>query len=982
MSDIYFSSVGSQTHRYSHRDVSSSSRGIGQNWYPRDSIEWTPEISLDLLSFFTRIEYPFRSVFEIPFKEPLRSEIRRFLISLDAYIESPNPVIPYRDILYGSTLKDYSKTLKRIKRKSFETTWMVSHFEYPDWWNDVPSYKIKDIGDIFNYSYLIFWKGDSEDYKFGFNPVHIDEEYLDLFKEAVYSLLPEDSSFNKVDPIEILSQMSSSMSLDSDFKHKPHFKIKNKYLHFSKKRGICDRSVISVSPENYRDTVINNPSDLNTISMIDKQLLEILRVMPGHIHLSDKDVVTKRLHSLRKKCCYFIQRDLKKEGITKPRELLKAMMEVLHSKYPEITIFSYTDFFDTYILRVGEELVYPDRGHGLGMANALTTLMQLAIHKMILNESINYISDMYSKVLCINDDFVAGFTDADHVFEYWNIEDDIMDKLSIMREPTKSFTSDWCFVLAERYFIAGTEYEKTSYQLRELLLPLSCFNVTHAKEYFISAQTYCSSKYALRYLDEIRDYWGYEFYPTEFNYPHVVGGWINERINSVDMSLVLLEELELKSYHFRGFNATRVTARKRYKGNLVKSPKYILFGEPDIPEEYHEHFDLLPAKSLEEKYGKLLSHSRASFSNYWNRLYKKRQKVFKIPSEFPYLDLLEKIKKSRPTTQFYPNDSMIACYHSCNVRQGKIKEIYLDPNPHMALVSYYNETSYPFKERFSICFSNPDSTTKKTSSLFSKEIQRSLKSDEIAVLSTGKFHEVYYPSDGFKPEEQYLTPIKIGEVTSIINWGKGYPEVYERFEDDLIEEKRKIYGRLFSFEELVLINQYNLSRDHIRLVEYFSKNSGLDFKNSLEYISDNMPQREEKYFVAEQDSDEEDTDFHLTDERELEEGIIGRVTFRDLFIEGCPILWNVRHDWESYQYDSEQTLKYLNDLDNLIVIATFPGLYTPQKRVLEYERIRSGKDPILSHLIESSGVGRLLTDPTSAEAEDAYDAFDLFGDGD
>jgi len=68
-------------------------------WTPRSACEWSPDLQNEMMAFFVKCDYPFRLISEIPFGDPLRSEIRRFFISLDAYIDSPNPVIPYKDIL-------------------------------------------------------------------------------------------------------------------------------------------------------------------------------------------------------------------------------------------------------------------------------------------------------------------------------------------------------------------------------------------------------------------------------------------------------------------------------------------------------------------------------------------------------------------------------------------------------------------------------------------------------------------------------------------------------------------------------------------------------------------------------------------------------------------------------------------------------------------------------------------------------------------
>jgi len=280
---------------------------------------------------------------------------------------------------------------------------------------------------------------------------------------------------------------------------------------------------------------------------------------------------------------FFIQRDIRKEGITKPRELLKAILEVLNKKYPKIEIFSFTDFYDSFSLRVNDEVFFPKRGHGLGMANSLTTLMQLGVHNMIVNRLSNDIPEISADCLCLNDDFVVGFSDDYHKDEYWDMEDVVMDQLSILRAQEKSFESEYKFVIAERYITDSGEYKKESYQRRELLYPLTCYNIVHAKEYFISAQSYTSYKYRDDYIGEIMSYWGYEFFPNEINFPAKLGGWINDKINGVDMTLVISDRLEYNCFFAKVFFAARQSYKRRRKGDLYQSPIFSLYGEPVIP---------------------------------------------------------------------------------------------------------------------------------------------------------------------------------------------------------------------------------------------------------------------------------------------------------------------------------------------------------------------------------------------------------------
>lgn len=789
---------------------------------PREPCEWTPEISRLLLSYFAKCDKPFRFERNIPFQEPLRSEIRRFFISLDAYIDSPHPVIPYRDILYGSTNKDYAKTLKRIKRKSFETSWSANEFAYPDWWNEVPSYLIEDIGDIFNYSYLIFWQEDVEDdYLNGLIPVNQDPDVLQEFRAAVYNVLPE-REIEIIAKEEVLAQLSGSQALDSrTLKRKPHYLLKRQHLRFSRERGLALRTVIPVSPANTRDSIEVSPSDLNTISLLDRQVMEVLRHMKGHIHLTNKDEATKRIRKLNRKYSWFLQRDIKKEGITKPMTLLKIMLEVLHESYPDIEIFSYTTFFDNYTLITDDGVrIAMKRGHGLGMANALTTLMQIAIHNMVMQR----LSDQYGGIECdalaINDDFMAGFHILDEMENYWDEEDEVMAGLSVLREPNKSFYTHFHSVIAERYCYNGEEAPKVSYQLRELLYPLTCYNIVMAKEYFIAAQVYCNVKYTAKYIGEIRNYWGHEFFHDEFRYPSLCGGWINESINGVDMSLVLLDKLPFSEKVCRGFKASSASYKFYPKDGKLLSPFQIIYGNPRFPDKYDDHFDFLSESELDFKYGRKLQRDSKFFRYYWDILKTKRANLFNEQYKLTFKQFIDEAVKAFPIKQFYPIEQMIDHYAQGDVYGGTIRDYYLDPNPRVACLAKYNTTTYPFKEEFSINFVNPDATTKKVNSIFSKEIARSLKSEIIASEITGPFHEIYVPRDE-SPENIYINPINIGYVTALKDWGYGYPIIKEKYKSPIIELKKEVFGTLFSVDEMIAISEINPKRSLLKeLVDY------------------------------------------------------------------------------------------------------------------------------------------------------------------
>lgn len=475
-------------------------------YVPRQPVDWDHNISMNLRSFFKKYYDSGKVILtdDIPFKEPLRSEVRRFMISLVAYQESPRPVMPIFWLLMGATEKTFASKLKMLKRESIIYSWNANTFREPVKNSGFKPYKIYSIGDIFNYDYLIFWKTEEpSDYLYGNEDLQFNEETLSKFRSALQRILPDYVPIER-DDLYYKSKITSSISYDKKRQKKaPHYQIKNDYLYFAKERDICIRSVIYVGPENIRDSVCVSPDELNTISRIEDICLDILSRMKNHIHLRDASRIEKRCLRLTKTYDHFLHRDLKKEGITKPRLLLRIILEELNKKYPEVEAFRDVGFYDRFMLLVNDNIFLPKRGHGLGMANALTTIMQLAVVEIIDDTITDIYPDFEFNFLTLNDDFVAGFKSLDDCDIFWDEEDDVLQGLGLIREPEKSFVSNYRFVIAERYYDNGMADEKISYQLRELLSPLACYNITHAKELFTSIQNLCNTELGKGVLDRI-----------------------------------------------------------------------------------------------------------------------------------------------------------------------------------------------------------------------------------------------------------------------------------------------------------------------------------------------------------------------------------------------------------------------------------------------------------------------------------------------
>jgi hypothetical protein len=970
MSDEYIYSTSSGTLKIPEVSAHTEKSRFNKDWGPRSVIKWSPQLRNSLLAFFLKCDYPFRRIEILPFDRDLNSEIRRFFISLDAYIESPNPVVPYKDILYGAADKEFSTYLKRVKRKSFEQTWKVEHFEFPSWWDKIPSYRINDIGDIFNYAYLIHFESESNDFEYGFIPVCIKQDTLTKFKLSLMEILPNRDSFEKIDKLNVQINLSSSMSFNSkDKKTYPHYKIKTKNLDFSKSIGLVKRAVINVSPENVRDTVLLDPKALNTLSLLDQQVMEVLREIPGHIHIRDKDRVSKRLKSLSKKCTLFIERDFRKEGITKPRQLLKAMIEVLNLEYPDIEIFGFTNFYDDFKILNNDEVIIPDRGHGLGMANSLTTLMQLTIHNMIIDELENDIPSIYAKLLCINDDFTVGFNDRYHLDSYWDKEHDILEDLSLIRAPEKSFVSEHSFVLAERYFVRESEYKKTSYQIREILMPFACFNISHAKSYFNATSCYVDNELATSYIKEIVEYWGYEFFPHEHLLPYIFGGWMTDKYESVDMSLKVIEQHGFKSYILRAFNAMKKNVYKSHKGMMFESPYMILLGFPKIPEEFWDVFDFSPIGLIEEKYGKNLSRSFNVFSKHWSKIFNIRQSEFKKDSDMTFDDFLENVIKTYSNKQFFPCEHMINKYHKWEYINIKLSnDPYLDPNPRSSLLAKYTTYDYPFKEEFSINFTNRDIQKYKEISMYSKEAQRTLKNEYISQFFTEGKVNLMWPTDGYDPNEDYINPIRIGMINSQIYWGKGYPSLKPKFRHPLIEKKREVFNTFLSIDDLIafdFLKNRELLKECLRICKKYDAEV-LKSLNNL--IDEKFNQNLENNIIP----NDEDT-------LSIEDYVYNTSIYDIIKDKDSSLFWNWRQDASQYPDLDDITLRTFNEMSNVIFQITFEGLNTYEEKIQLIEQLE--RNPIV-RLLKGIVDLRSLAEPTvSLLDESDGDPFGaLFGD--
>lgn len=535
----------------------------------RRPIRWTQDRMIFMREFFKDKSYPYRYLDFSSTYEDWGMELKLFSIALDANFET-NGIIPCSELIfYCSTGPEYSKALKNFRQDCFLRKIKATTFK-PEPYDKYSEYnlKIRDIpciDSVFPYRFCIFWEEDCDDTEWYKIPVKSKKSYVEQFRSTLRTILKDIEPIDFDPRLEILNELSKSKALIENKRDSLVFrKYRGKKVedYFSTFFSPCERAVVPVYPQGYRDTVITSPEDSSTIRLIERVTCKILDHLPFHLYGKDPVYIHNELKSIVDSKSYtFLCRDIAKEGITKPRYLLKICLEELSKIAPILS--PYINFYESFSLKGYET----ERGHGLGMANALTTLIQVTISAMINQilsncgfetQNIHYYS--------FNDDFCCILPD-DILDEYWDTEGKVFEGLSLIRKEEKSFFSQVGMVFCEIYILKDDRLfsEKPLSLTRTILLSFAFDFIYEAKAYVNSLSGEYDNKLS-EYMEEILAFWGYEFFPDEYRYPFSFGGWRSEKFLGYCADVKFLDDLDYDSRVYAAYKATQaqpyITRRK------------------------------------------------------------------------------------------------------------------------------------------------------------------------------------------------------------------------------------------------------------------------------------------------------------------------------------------------------------------------------------------------------------------------------------
>jgi hypothetical protein len=862
-----------------------------KNTYGNKSVstmKWSLPLGIKFLNAIGSQKCNFRTAYYPTLSVDEYSFIFPFLCALDAYIENGRNKISAAEIIRGTCLEgpNFAAFLKKVKRKSIMKTFKAIPVEIDTSLDHIPSYTFSDIGEIFNYAYLPFWiEPEPEDYLEGSISTHISKEHIDEYKRILLELLPEKNTFDLIDPKEVLLTMSGSSTYHKAYK-KNYMSKNNKRPFFASKLGRVKRSVIRVGPANTRDSILTNPNSLLTIQYLDRQLLKILEKMKNHIHLTNESRIFKRFKKFFDDSSFYVMRDIKKEGITKPWEIIKASLEVLYEKY-ELDCFKFTDFFENYELELKDgSIFYPKRGHGLGMGNALTTIMQVTLFCIMQNRVDIEGLSFDGACLALNDDYVARLDSEEDVDIYLDIEDQVCKDFCIAREPKKSFYCRGSFVLAEIYFPKEHNI-KESYVRRNILNAFSCVNITHAKQYINSLIKTENVDIFESYKEEIIAYFGYEFFPEEMNYPTIFGGWVSSTLEGVSLDLLELEELPYNNKICRAYNACKINSLKysRRSKNDDKNfygPVHTLYPSVNLGDKELD-FDTGSIRDLRLKYQRYDDDEMINFA--YRRLYERRQEMFKKTCSTPYNIFIETVIKDYPVKTFYPIPMMIKKTHRYNFQEGSIRDIYLSPNPKLSYLAWMNPNLQldVIPEAYSIEYVNRENLNPRQSTELRSQLKRSIIPN---IRKNLVFElEIAYPIEAKKSLlKSYLDVLGITRVSTLMSNNGEIPIIYSRYRSPLIKRKKEIYGHLFTFEQIEAFSKF--SREQIYNFARKVKTEDLNLSiRILEEIALEEEARKEVIKEPDPEYDESEMEFYkeklLPSLKEIDEKIVFKLKFNE-----------------------------------------------------------------------------------------------------
>jgi len=719
----------SDSHRMDHFSNTAPKKGL-RNWiYPRRAIKFDRSKGEDLWTIFKFVtRNGMKEAVEndlVQTEEPWRSNLHSFISNLWAYeLSVPEDCrdisvkeIAERSLREGHTfakwLDQFRSFLmnKKFRRKLFSNEENVLFEKF-----HTKEPRFKCVGHLFRPNSLFEWEPPNIDPRIYTQiPVVQDQKALELFGQSINRIL-EGPKMHFFVPIN--DPYAGNRDTTKRAKEGPQWQLDATLP--KNERGVSKTAFIPRELKESRCASVEDAASLATIRLIEMNVRKVLALdSRSKMETSPLTLSRELIDSIRKRKRFGYKtqhaeiserwgycRDFKKEGLTKPQNIVKIMMDALKRRWPGAIAFGFTEFFQDWKYEFDGEVIKALRGHGLGMCNALTTLMQLGIEesiKSLLPNALNH--PVFSGY--VNDDAALVFENEEHATLYSTLDQKFCIDLGLEFKKKSTFLSEKHVVLCELYasedpFINNKE----SFSFQELANITKAVNASHARDLTLSMNL---RNVPFKFVDWCMSYWGPVLFKNEHRRPRACGGWFRDVEMGVDCS-------------YLNKDSTSVLTQMEESAEFVyKNFKREFFPWRKFKSTYTKRSKIYPKEWLEERGEKLRIESEDTFRPQENPGENTRSWISfenKIRIEFSkacrwyeknkhrrrtILDLYKKDQELRPKEDIMPPVGM--CDESSNFEASFTQDIefvspYSAHNVDLDLFLYksgQHKTSYPRK---------------------------------------------------------------------------------------------------------------------------------------------------------------------------------------------------------------------------------------------------------------------------------------------
>lgn len=387
--------------------------------------------------------------------------------------------------------------------------------------------------------FFIFWEEECDDTANYFEPVDCDEELMDELLGCVREFsdmhLEGDSIFMEPSKFYIYQVTGASAYVPGAKKSLPNWKA-DATGRDDGESPIMEalRCLAPKAPGETRDTITLTPASRRTLRRCNWLPGITLRHHPDTPFGKPAGFIKDLLTEWGKRPSYYYCRDIRKKGLRIPKILLKEVTEAFYHRNPEMARKAGA-FFNSFSIKFGEDDVrHPLRGHGLGMWEEFTTIIQFCVHRMVLRRMPGVKCDYNA----MNDDMIVRFRNKSDAELYQDQDEYIMNHLDIKLKLEKSGIGRGGFYCEEYLKPDGTLCSKEGLFIGALESVRYALNIVHAKE--LTNSIMASAEKTPAVISKLRDiisYWGYEFYPEECSQPYLYGGWVTPTDHGLDLTL-------------------------------------------------------------------------------------------------------------------------------------------------------------------------------------------------------------------------------------------------------------------------------------------------------------------------------------------------------------------------------------------------------------------------------------------------------------